>query len=1621
MCFSVYLVEFQGGLAAVKIIARGQNIDGEQKYAVHFFEKGIKNPFYIRIRLTTQLEGQFILMMDYANLPALNHLMHGRIPPLPENVVGIFIRQIYYGLIIPESEAPSSKDVVGTPVYLAPEIVYLSPRYSHKSDTWAIGVMMFILLCRSYPFEGASTHQLYTSIQTKPHTITRRDLSQHCTDAINALLSKSPAQRPSAREALELPFFKQFEEDAKSGVTWSTFAQVTSGSFPKPPPQIFFIPDTHRTEQNYRHVSPLRRAQNRPSSHSQPASTSPYPASSPHDPTHPPSTLSADATQRAHPLPKNMPKHIQNGARFPARQSTGPAQVCEICGKTVPTDQMQRHKENEHKLSVSAPAAVPLPQLVPKNIGPVPPEAARLKFVGLMNPGLQCYLNIVVQSLFHIPLFRNILTSLPLSTSPSPRDPLHVGLHRLFQAMLDSQTPVNTSVFTQTIRFPQFDVRQMNDTQDFFNRLVNGLNSELKNTPLRGLASSLLSGRLVRKTTLEQSGRKSVSIHPEHFWSLRVPIELGSGVEDVLPKLLFPDQRGNTQKIYSLPPVLFVDLVRWTNGERGLMKNNKRFTFPTSLDLSRLIEPLTLAEKMNVIQKKKEIKKAKGQTPSAQALQSPQLQQSLAFNEPRHAAQKLVYSSELSGLGEPEKEQAWMAKQKTGPFYSQSFRYSLLAVEVHSGSLTMGHYYSFIRPLGTREWFECNDETIRKVEEREAIEGQFGGVVNGREVAHSAMSLVYVQDCHADKIAMKESTRVHPHPVPKQEPMQNQSELNSLRQKCDHLQSQLNEIEENSRKHHQVTDQKMKELERNLNKANEIIRDQHRNIEEEKRTASNNLEKEREVTKQLRLEHDKEKENMKKEMTRRETNHKDAIQRLEREMAEFLSDKEAGRELVTRLRSERDHANEVLKNYQARTKEDLDRLRQELEEQKRQTEAAQRTAAQLEDERRKIDEKLKDEERKRQELQREINHLTTQHQLEKNKIKEEHDKEIRERTLQMQQIQEANKRNTTLLEQNNKELRNQVGNIQKDLQTEKKKAELHQRTGGSLDEQIRKYQTMLSEVQSQLREAEKQVEDLQRERNQDKWEIDKLRSELEREKKMHEQDNKDLKKLLEVDALQNKIKAKQSQRVEENELELQIQTLQRELGHEREALKNGTQIWKTDAETHNVEITKLKDKIQKLEREMAQFLSDKEAGRELVTRLRSERDHANEALINSRTRTEKDLDRLRQELEEQKRQTKVAPRTATQSEEERREIDETLKDEERKRQELQREINHLTTQHQLEKNKIKEEHDKEIRERTLQMQQIQEANKRNTTLLEQNNKELRNQVGNIQKDLQTEQKQVKRLLKKLSEVQSLNSELSNTIEEKRKLEAKWKRAELEQEKRRQETSRLSSPKLDTEHRRTIESLKTELKGKNQEISELKRQLLKQAREHTSISNRNQTLESQIQAQERCHQKVLREYEQQSKQEQRMKTQHEETMFKLKNDDLDLTSPVLYRGQRPLFTSPLTNHSGYPNSPNKSSYENAVGRKRQNVLSPSKTFTSGQNVADQFSNQYKDKLTQAIHFNLPSPNNPTQTPNTLQPRSYSQQNQLSRPTTPPSPIPRRPPQNPSSPPKDCRSIPPRPKR
>ena len=82
--------------------------------------------------------------------------------------------------------------------------------------------------------------------------------------------------------------------------------------------------------------------------------------------------------------------------------------------------------------------------------------------------------------------------------------------------------------------------------------------------------------------------------------------------------------------------------------------------------------------------------------------------------------------------------------------------YRLHSVLVHSGGPNGGHYYAFIRPLTSEQWYKFDDERVTKVKETEAVEGQFGGSEHQTHPGHTpqwkfpkisnAYMLVYVRE-----------------------------------------------------------------------------------------------------------------------------------------------------------------------------------------------------------------------------------------------------------------------------------------------------------------------------------------------------------------------------------------------------------------------------------------------------------------------------------------------------------------------------------------------------------------------------------------------------------------------------------------------------------------------------------------------------------------------------------------------------------------------------------------------------------------------------------------------------------------------------------------------------------
>lgn len=97
------------------------------------------------------------------------------------------------------------EDFVGTAFYLAPECVRNRKGWElKKSDMWTIGVIAYVLLTGRPPFYGKGNKEILKKIIRSKVTFPKTcKLSRQAIDFILKLVKKSPAERMSAKKALE--------------------------------------------------------------------------------------------------------------------------------------------------------------------------------------------------------------------------------------------------------------------------------------------------------------------------------------------------------------------------------------------------------------------------------------------------------------------------------------------------------------------------------------------------------------------------------------------------------------------------------------------------------------------------------------------------------------------------------------------------------------------------------------------------------------------------------------------------------------------------------------------------------------------------------------------------------------------------------------------------------------------------------------------------------------------------------------------------------------------------------------------------------------------------------------------------------------------------------------------------------------------------------------------------------------------------------------------------------------------------------------------------------------------------------------------------------------------------
>lgn len=95
---------------------------------------------------------------------------------------------------------PDHLTVVGTPYYLAPEMI--AGVYTPLCDMWSLGVVLYYALVGKLPFQGCDFSDLYNQIRCF-HIVNWGKCSEPAISFLKGLLVRTPRDRMSAKQALE--------------------------------------------------------------------------------------------------------------------------------------------------------------------------------------------------------------------------------------------------------------------------------------------------------------------------------------------------------------------------------------------------------------------------------------------------------------------------------------------------------------------------------------------------------------------------------------------------------------------------------------------------------------------------------------------------------------------------------------------------------------------------------------------------------------------------------------------------------------------------------------------------------------------------------------------------------------------------------------------------------------------------------------------------------------------------------------------------------------------------------------------------------------------------------------------------------------------------------------------------------------------------------------------------------------------------------------------------------------------------------------------------------------------------------------------------------------------------
>ncbi|XP_003937614.1 testis-specific serine/threonine-protein kinase 3 [Cebus imitator] len=105
-----------------------------------------------------------------------------------------------FAKVLPKSHRELSQTFCGSTAYAAPEVLQGIPHDSKKGDVWSMGVVLYVMLCASLPFDDTDIPKMLWEQQKGVSFPTHLSISAECQDLLKRLLEPDMILRPSIEE-----------------------------------------------------------------------------------------------------------------------------------------------------------------------------------------------------------------------------------------------------------------------------------------------------------------------------------------------------------------------------------------------------------------------------------------------------------------------------------------------------------------------------------------------------------------------------------------------------------------------------------------------------------------------------------------------------------------------------------------------------------------------------------------------------------------------------------------------------------------------------------------------------------------------------------------------------------------------------------------------------------------------------------------------------------------------------------------------------------------------------------------------------------------------------------------------------------------------------------------------------------------------------------------------------------------------------------------------------------------------------------------------------------------------------------------------------------------------------